>query len=126
MRTRAYLLGLLSGLERKNGWSLAEYAGDATPDGMQRLLNHAKWDASAVRDALRAQVAERLGSLDGVLVGDGAKGRRFYDWAWIALEGTRCMLARRSISDPPELAFYRCWATRPAGLPELVRVAGSR
>lgn len=286
LRARSYLLGLLSGLERKNGWSLAEYAGDATPDGMQRLLNHAKWDAGAVRDALRAQVAERLGCLGGVLVvddtgfekkgrrsagvqrqytgtagkitncqigvfcsyvnpgkqrvlidrelylpaswfaatdrladagvpegtrfatkpelawrmieraaddpllsfgwvtgdeaygdntglrdrcrsrglnhvmavscdhrlimagaktradeafaaldtsawqryscGDGAKGRRFYDWAWIALEGTEWMLARRSIADPSELAFYRCWATRPVGLPELVRVAGSR
>jgi len=52
MRARAYLGGLLSGLERKNGWSLAEFAGDTTPDGMQRLLNHARWDADAVRDAL--------------------------------------------------------------------------
>jgi hypothetical protein len=41
LRARAYLDGLLSGLERKNGWSLAEFAGDTTPDGMQRLLNHA-------------------------------------------------------------------------------------
>ena len=37
----AYLLGLVSGLERKNGWTLAEFAGDGTPDGMQRLLNAA-------------------------------------------------------------------------------------
>ncbi|MER6172460.1 hypothetical protein [Streptosporangium sp. NPDC001681] len=58
--------------------------------------------------------------------GEGAKGRRFYDWAWIPLNGTEWMLARRSIFDPSELAFYRCWATRPVGLPELVRVAGSR
>jgi hypothetical protein len=36
---RAYLLGLLSGAERKNSWQLAEFAGDASPDGMQRLLN---------------------------------------------------------------------------------------
>ncbi len=40
---RAQLLGLLSGLERKNGWTLAELSGDATPDGMQRLLNAARW-----------------------------------------------------------------------------------
>jgi hypothetical protein len=45
LRARAYLLGLVSGLERKNGWTLAEFAGDATPDGMQRLLNAACWDA---------------------------------------------------------------------------------
>ena len=286
LRARSYLLGLLSGLERKNGWSLAEFAGDATPDGMQRLLNHARWDADQVRDALRRQVAERLGSTAGVLVvddtgfekkgrrsagvqrqytgtagkitncqigvfcsyadparqrvlidrelylprswftdpgrltdagvpertrfatkpelawrmieraaddpllvfgwitgdeaygdntvlrerchsrglnhvfavsrdhpitgggttrradrafaaldaaawqrysaGPGAKGERFYDWAWIHLDDAECMLARRSLSDPTDLAFYRCWAVRPVGLPELVRVAGSR
>jgi SRSO17 transposase len=286
VRARWYLLGLLSGLERKNGWSLAEFAGDVRPDGMQRLLNHAKWDADQVRDALRWQVAERLGDLSGVLVvddtgfekkgrrsagvqrqytgtagkitncqigvfcsyvnpdrqrvlidrelylpeswfadpgrlvdagvgeharfatkpelawrmieraaddpllvfgwvtgdeaygdntalrrrctgrgvnyvfavscdhpvvlagararadaafaavpqtmwqrlscGEGAKGRRWYDWAWIDLGANEWMLARRSISDPTDLAFYRCEANRPVGLPELVRVAGSR
>src|SRR5690606_23952214 len=65
-----------------------------------------------------------------VSCGDGAKGRRWYDWAWIGLdehEGQhQWMLARRSISDPTDLAFYRCAANRPVGLPELVRVAGSR
>jgi SRSO17 transposase len=80
LRARSYLLGLLSALERKNGWSLAEFAGDARPDGMQRLLNHARWDADQVRDALRWQVAERLGDADGVLVVDDTgfekKGRR--------------------------------------------------
>lgn len=288
-RARAFVEGLLSGLERKNGWSLAEYAGDVTPDGMQRLLNHARWDADAVRDALRAQVGERLGCLEGVLVvddtgfekkghcsagvqrqytgtagkitncqigvfaayaapggsralidrelylpaswfaeperleaagvpqhvafatkpelawtmieraaddvllsfgwvsgdeaygdntvlrrrcrerglnhvfavscdhpitvagtktradvavaaldraawqryscGDGAKGHRFYDWAWITLgeHGPHdWLLVRRSISDPTELAFYRCWVTGPVALPTLVRVAGAR
>jgi SRSO17 transposase len=69
LRARAYLLGLLSGLERKNGWTLAEFAGDATPDGMQRLLNAARWDADAVRDALGRYVAARLGP-GGVLVAD--------------------------------------------------------
>jgi SRSO17 transposase len=278
--------GLLSSLERKNGWSLAEFAGDATPGGMQRLLNHARWNADQVRDALRHQVGERIGSPGGVLVvddtgfekkgrcsagvqrqytgtagkitscqigvfasyvnpdrqrvlidrelylpaswfagpdrladagapagtvfatkpelawrmieraaddpllslgwvtgdeaygdntvlrghcrsrglghvfavscdhplvlagtktradaafaaldrdawqryscGDGAKGRRFYDWAWIQLGPTQWLLARRWVSDPAELAFYRCWATSPTSLPELVRVAGSR
>jgi SRSO17 transposase len=286
LRARSYLSGLLSSLERKNGWSLAEFAGDRRPDGMQRLLNHARWDADLVRDALRRQVAERIGSLAGVLAvddtgfekkgrrsagvqrqytgtagkitncqigvfcsyvnpdrqrvlidrelylpeswfaeparladagvaagtvfatkpelawqmieracddpllsfgwvtgdeaygdntelrrrcqsrgvnyvfavscdhplrlagvktradhafaalnaaawqryscGDGAKGKRFYDWAWIGLGEHEWMLARRSISDPSDLAFYRCYATCPVSLPELVRVAGSR
>ena len=44
-RARMYLLGLLSGAERKNSWTLAEQAGDLTPDGMQRLLNFYRWDA---------------------------------------------------------------------------------
>ena len=292
LRARSYMLGLLSGLERKNGWSLAEFAGDTAPDGMQRLLNHARWDADEVRDALRAQTAERLGCPAGVLVvddpgfeqkgrrsagvqrqsppaatrpggtpgtagkitncqigvfrsyvnpdkqrvlidrelylpepwfaeadrlgdagvpdgtrfatkpelawrmiercaddpllsfawvglrrqhppagalskpgmescirgllrppghagrgqggtpaafaalntdawqryscGPGAKGQRFYDWAWIHLAEHEWVLARRSISDPAEVAFYRCWAMRTVSLPELVQVAGSR
>lgn len=42
-RARMYLLGLLSGAERKNSWTLAEQAGDLTPDGMQRLLNVYRW-----------------------------------------------------------------------------------
>jgi hypothetical protein len=54
LRSRWYLLGLVSGLERKNGWTLAEFAGEATPDGMQRLLNAAVWDADRVRDACAA------------------------------------------------------------------------
>jgi SRSO17 transposase len=69
-RARAYLLGLLSPIVGKNGWTLAEAAGDRTPDGMQRLLNEAAWDADAVRDDLRGYVAEHLGDPDGVLVVD--------------------------------------------------------
>ena len=52
LRAWSYLLGLASGLERKNGWTLAEFAGDATPDGMQRLLNSAVRDEDEVRDRL--------------------------------------------------------------------------
>ena len=69
-RARAYLLGLLSPLTGKNSWTLAEVAGDQTPDGMQRLLNDAVWDADGVRDDLFAYVAEYLGDGDGVLVVD--------------------------------------------------------
>src|SRR6266702_7969568 len=49
-RALAYPAGLVSAVERKNGWQLAEHAGDARPDGMQRLLNRAGWDADLVRD----------------------------------------------------------------------------
>ena len=65
-----YLRGLLSGVERKNGWTLAEQAGDPTPDATQRLLNHAEWDADAVRDDLRDYVVEYLGDEGAVLVID--------------------------------------------------------
>lgn len=69
-RARGYLLGLLSPLAGKNGWTIAEAAGDATPDGMQRLLNHHQWDADAVRDDLYGYVAEHLGDPGGVLIVD--------------------------------------------------------
>jgi hypothetical protein len=54
-------LGLLSGAERKNSWTIAEQAGDLSPDGMQRLLNFYAWDAEKVRDDLRGYVLDRLG-----------------------------------------------------------------
>src|SRR5215212_4585844 len=69
-RALAYLRGLLGRLERKNGWQLAEHAGERTPDGMQRLVATARWDAAAVRDDLRAYVVEHLGDVAGVLVVD--------------------------------------------------------
>jgi SRSO17 transposase len=68
-RVLAYLRGLLGQLERKNGWTLAEAAGEVSPDGMQRLLRTADWNADAVRDELRAYVVERLGP-GGVLIVD--------------------------------------------------------
>jgi SRSO17 transposase len=51
-RARAFVLGLLAELPRKNCWTIAEHAGDATPDGMQHLLARARWDADGVRDDL--------------------------------------------------------------------------
>jgi SRSO17 transposase len=51
-----YLQGLLSETERKNGWQLAEHAGEARPDG--------------VRDDLRSYVLEHLGCESAVLVID--------------------------------------------------------
>jgi SRSO17 transposase len=69
-RAMRYIQGLMSDIARKNGWQLAEYAGEATPDGMQRLLSTAVWDAEGVRDDLRDYVVESLASVDGVLVVD--------------------------------------------------------
>src|SRR4028118_2013943 len=62
--------GLLSGVERKNGWQLAEHVGDPTPDGVQHLLARADWGADAVRDDLARYVAEHLGDPAGVLIVD--------------------------------------------------------
>ncbi|MDP9315943.1 MAG: IS701 family transposase [Chloroflexota bacterium] len=69
-RARSYLQALLSPCERKNGWQLAELIGETTPDGIQRLLNAADWNAEVVRDDLRAYVVEHLADPDAVLVLD--------------------------------------------------------
>src|SRR5512135_3297473 len=70
VRVREYVSGLVAGLERKNGWTLAERAGEACPDGMQRLLRRADWDVGGVRDDVRDYVARHLGDRDGVLIAD--------------------------------------------------------
>ena len=69
-RARAYLSGLMAPLERKNGWHLAEAAGDRTPDGVQDFLSRMRWDAELVRDDLRGYVVEHLGDPAAVLVLD--------------------------------------------------------
>jgi SRSO17 transposase len=69
-RVRAYLQGLLAPLKRKNGWHLAEAAGDMTPGGVQDFLARTHWDADAVRDDLRAYVVEHLSESEAVLVLD--------------------------------------------------------
>ncbi|MFE0351461.1 hypothetical protein [Streptomyces griseoluteus] len=66
-RVRDLVLGLLSDLPRKNCWSIAEWAGETSPDGMQHLLGRARWDADAVRD-------------------DEHQLRRFTSWSrWVTL-----------------------------------------
>jgi SRSO17 transposase len=67
---REFVLGLLSPVERKNCWWLAEQAGHGDPQAMQRLLRTAVWDADAVRDDVRGFVAGRLGDAAGVLICD--------------------------------------------------------
>ncbi len=66
----AYVRGLLSAEERKNSWTLSERAGDATPDGMQRLLSTTDWDPDLVRDDLQSYVVAHLGDPAGVLIID--------------------------------------------------------
>lgn len=69
-RAGRFLGGLLAPVERRNGWRVAEQLGERSPDGVQRLLRTARWDADAVRDDLRAYVVERLGDPTAVLVID--------------------------------------------------------
>ena len=69
-RARAFVLGLLAELPRKNCWTIAEHAGDSSPAGMQHLLSRASWDADEVRDDIRDFVVEHLGHQDAVLVVD--------------------------------------------------------
>lgn len=65
-----YLLGLLSPVERKNGWQLAEAVEHSTPYSLQHLLDRAPRDADAVRDDMREYIAAELGDPCGVLVVD--------------------------------------------------------
>ena len=67
---RALVLRLLSGLPRKNCWTIAEHAGQATPDGMQHLLAGAVWDEHAVRDDVRDYPVEHLADPAALLVVD--------------------------------------------------------
>ncbi len=69
-RARAFVLGLLAGLPRKNCWTIAGHAGDRTPDGMRHLLSRARRDAGGVRDDVRSYVVEQLGDPGAVLVAD--------------------------------------------------------
>jgi SRSO17 transposase len=77
-RARAFLLGLLSDVDSRSCWQLAEQAGDNSPHAMQRLLGEAVWDADGVRDDVRGYVVDALGDQDGVLIlddtGDLKKG----------------------------------------------------
>ncbi|GHO80502.1 hypothetical protein KSD_82730 [Ktedonobacter sp. SOSP1-85] len=69
-RALKYLQGILNDVARKNGWQLAEHAGEEHPSGMQRLLSQAVWDTDGVRDDLRRYVMEQLGTESAVLVID--------------------------------------------------------
>jgi SRSO17 transposase len=66
-QARKYITALIGDLPRKNCWTIAEYAGDATPDRMQRLLERASWDTFAAMNAIRDFVVRNL-ACDGLTV----------------------------------------------------------
>jgi SRSO17 transposase len=67
---KKYLTGLLSPIERKNGWQMAEAMGDATPYAIQQFLYRGHYSADALRDELRGYVNDKLGEDDGTIVID--------------------------------------------------------
>ncbi len=69
-RVRAYLIGLLGPVQRKNSWQVAEQIGDADPYGVQYLMGRSEWDPDLVRDDLRDYVVEALGDPEAVLILD--------------------------------------------------------
>ncbi len=122
-RIGVYLRVLLSPVERKNGWQVAEEAGEATPYAMQHLLDRAKWDPDGVRDELRSYVTETLGDEAAVLV--GAKGACLLDRelylpkSWTQ-DRERCreawVPAEVGFATKPELAARMLWRTLDAGV----------
>lgn len=129
-RVGRLVLGLLSDLPRKNCWTIAEWAGESSPAGMQHLLGRAKWDADQVRDDVRAYVVEHLRDDQAVLMvgetGDVKHRTVGCDWAVIDLTdprpGSRQLLIRRNRSTG-ELAYYR--RCRRVGTRSLPRDGGN-
>lgn len=93
LRTRAggYVRGLLSRVDRKNGWQLAEYLGDAKPYGVQRLLGRASWDPHAVRDEVLRYAREHL-------LTDGERGVLIVDETGFLKKGTKSVGVQRQYS----------------------------
>jgi SRSO17 transposase len=138
-RARAFVLGLLADLPRKNCWTIAEHAADPSPGGMQHLLGRARWDADGIRDDLRDHVTGYLGDGDAVLVVDetgdlkkgtatagiqrqytGAAGRT--ENAQVAVYLTYAARAGHAMIDR-ELYLPKSWTAEPArcaaaGIPE--------
>jgi SRSO17 transposase len=132
---RAFVLGLLADLPRKHCWTIAEHAGQATPDGMQHLLAGAVWDEHAVRDDIRDYLVQHLADPAAVLVvdetGDLKKGTgtvgvgRQYtgtagkvDNAQVAVYLAYATTAGHGVIDRELYLLQGCWPTPSApGLP---------
>ncbi|WP_189083208.1 IS701 family transposase [Mangrovihabitans endophyticus] len=143
-RVRDFVRGLLAPLPRKNCWTIAEHAGDETPDGMQDLLTRVKWDDAAVRADVREFVGEQLGDPEAVLVidetGDLKKGRHTVgvqrQYSGTAGKIENCQLAvhlvyaTEHVHAMLDASLYlpKSWCDDPgrraeAGVPEQVRFA---
>jgi SRSO17 transposase len=131
-RAWAFVLGLLADLARKTCWTIAEHAGDPSPDGMQHLLARAMWDHDGVRDDVRAYLVEHLGDPGAVLVvdetGDLKKGtstvgvQRQYTGTAGRIENAQVAVylvyatgAGHAVIDR-ELYLPRCWIDDPERL----------
>ena len=143
-QARSFLLGLLSDVDTRSCWQLAEQAGDRTPHRMQRLLGEAVWDADAVRDDVRRYVIDELGDPGAVLIADdtgdlkagtdtvgvqrqytGTAGR--IENAQVAVFVAYASCHGYTLIDR-EVYLPRCWTDDPArcaaaGVPEQVRFA---
>lgn len=134
-RARAFVLGLLAELPRKNCWTIAGHAGDRTPDGMQHLLSRARWDAGGVRDDVRSYVVEQLGDPGAVLVadetGDVKKGaatpgvQRQYTGTAGRIENARVAVYLSYASPHEELREQLCATTGTAASRPLTRSSRS-
>jgi SRSO17 transposase len=138
----ALMAGMVSGLDRKNCWTIAEHRGDATPDGLQHLLARAKWDADAVRDDLRDYVVEAFGDPGAVLIidetGDVKKGtatvgvQRQYTGTAGRIENSQVAVyltyaaPRGHALIDRALYLPRCWTGDPDRCDEAGISAGSR
>lgn len=103
------MLGMLSTLERKNCWTIAEYLGEVSPDSLQHLLARAAWDAEEVRDDLRGYVVDAIGEQDAILVfdetGDLKKGAQ-------SVGVQRQYTVRAGRVENSQVAVYLTYATR--------------
>ena len=124
-RARAFVWGLLSDLPRKNCWTIAEHAGDPSPDGMQHLLGRAVWDQDKlrddVRDYVRDYVTEHLGDRGAVLVvdetGDLKEGHH-HRWGQAPVHRHRRAGRERPGRGLPGLCHRRwAWGDRPGVVP---------
>ena len=115
-RVRAYLQGLLAPVERKNGWQLAENAGDPTPDGVQDFLARMRWDADQVRDdpGLRRGRLCALMSLRNWAIPMGC-------WSWMrpalsrkAASRSECSVSTRAPLGGSRTAKSGCFSAMPA------------
>lgn len=103
-----YLRGLLSSLERKNGWTIAEHVGEAEPAALQRLLNLSPWDADALLEVNRGYAMEQLADPAAILVADPTG---------FAKKGTKSVGVQRQYSgtlgrvDNCQIATFLCYVT---------------